>query len=71
MNKTRDNEWPEVAPGWILGEIYFRRSCNALEKAAWGHGGVTVPRDIHEKGSCGTDGHGLVGVVGLGWGWTW
>jgi len=31
-----------------------------------GSGGVTVPGGVQEKGGCGTEGHGLVGMVVMG-----
>jgi len=34
--------------------------------AAQGGGGVTIPGGFQEKDGCGTEGHGLVGVMVLG-----
>jgi len=42
-------------------------SGQALEQAAQGGGGVTIPGSVQETCSCGTLGHGLVGMVVLGW----
>ena len=44
----------------------LRRSGEALAQAAQGGGGVTIPGDVQEKGRCGTEGYGLVGMVGMG-----
>ena len=41
----------------------FRKSGNVQEQAAQGSGGVIIPRGIQETWRCGTEGHGLVGVV--------
>jgi len=38
-----------------------------LEQAAHGGGGVTIPEGVQEKGRCGTEGHGLMGMVVMGW----
>ena len=37
----------------------------ALEQAAQGRGGGTIPEGIQEM--CGTEGHGLVRTIGDGW----
>ena len=51
---------------WISGKIcVYGQSGQALELAAQGGGGVTVPGGVQKSG---TSGHGLVGVVVLG-GW--
>jgi len=47
-------------------KIHLRKSGEALEQAAQGVGGVTIPGGVQEKGSCGNWGHGLVGIVGMG-----
>ena len=39
-------------------KFLLRRSGEALERAAQGGGGVTVPDGIQEMCSCSTDGHG-------------
>ena len=31
-----------------------------------GSGGVTIPGGVQEEGRCGTEGHGLLGVVRIG-----
>jgi len=42
-------------------------SGEALEEAtSQGGGGVTVPRVVQEKATCGTEGHVLVGMVVIG-----
>lgn len=35
----------------------------ALEQAAQGGGRVTIPGDFKEKGRCGSEWHGLLGMV--------
>ena len=42
------------------------KSGEAFAQAAQGGGGVTVPGDFQENGKCGTEGHGLTGMVGMG-----
>ena len=37
-----------------------------LEQAAQGSGGVTVPGGVQETCRCGTEGCGLVNMVGMG-----
>jgi len=45
---------------------------NALAQAAQRSGGVTVPEGVEETRSCGTEGHGLAGVMGwVGLGGRW
>jgi len=41
-------------------------SGQALDWAAQGHGGVTIPRGILELWRCGTEGRGLVCMVVMG-----
>ena len=41
---------PYGGPGWILGKISLRKSGQALEQAAQGGGGVTIPGGVQEKG---------------------
>ena len=41
-------------------------SGQVLEHAAQGSGEVTVPDGVHEKGRCGTEGHGVVGMEVMG-----
>jgi len=38
-----------------------------LQQAAQGSGGVTIPGGVQNTCRCGTLGHGLVGMVLLGW----
>jgi len=38
-----------------------------LEQSAQQDGGVTVPGGVEEMWIYGTEGHGLVGMVGVGW----
>jgi len=40
--------------GWILGKFLLRKSGEALEWAAQGGGGVTVPGGVQEACTCGT-----------------
>jgi len=51
---------------WILGKISLRESGQALEQAAQGSGGVTIPGGVEKMCRCGTSGHGLAGMVVLG-----
>ena len=51
-------------------KFLLRKSDNALAQAAQGSGGVTIPGGVQETWGCGTEGHGLVGMVGVGWGRT-
>ena len=37
-----------------------------LEQAAQGGGGVSIPGGVQEMCRCDTEGHGLVGTVGMG-----
>jgi len=41
-----------------------------LAQAAQGGGGVTIPGGVQEMWRCGTEGRGLVGMVGWTDGWT-
>jgi len=51
---------------WMVGKIW---GGSALEGAAQGSGGVSIPggdlRDVWETSECGTEGCGLVGGLGL------
>jgi len=46
---------------WIFGK--FLLSGNTLEQAGQGIDGVTIPGGFQETCRCGTQGHGLVGMV--------
>jgi len=46
----------------------YRYFGQALAQAAQGGGGVPIPGGVQKACGCGTWGHGLAGVVGLG-GW--
>lgn len=35
--------------------------------SAQGDGRVTIPGRVHEMGKCDTEGHGLVGIIGMEW----
>ena len=37
-----------------------------MAQAAQGGGGVTIPGGVEEMCGCGTEGHHLVGMVGMG-----
>jgi len=39
---------------WVLGKFLLRRSAEALEQAAQGGGGVTIPGGFQEMWRCGT-----------------
>ena len=41
-------------------------SVQALQQAAQGSGGVTIPGGVQKTCRCGTSGHGLAGMVVLG-----
>jgi len=43
------------------------KSGQALAQAAQGSGGVPIPGRVQTPCGCGPWGHGLAGVVGLGW----
>ena len=45
------------------------RASQALEQAAQGGGGVTVPGGVQTTCRCGTSGYGLVGTMVLGGWW--
>jgi len=45
----------------------LRESGNALEQAAQGGGEVTTAGGVQERCKCGTECHGLVGRVRMGW----
>ena len=49
--------------GWMLEKFPLQKSGQALEWAAQGSGGVTVPGGVQEKCRCGARGHDLVGMV--------
>jgi len=36
-------------------------------KSGQGSGGVTIPGAVQEEGTCGTEGHGFVAMVVMGW----
>ena len=42
-------------------------SGRALEQAAQAGGGITIPGAVQKMCRCGTSGHGLAGMVVLGW----
>ena len=53
--------------GWVLQEKNTLRLCgNALKQTAQRGSAVTVPGGVQETWRCGTEGHGLVGMVGDG-----
>jgi len=45
---------------------FFTESCQALEHAAQGSGGVTIPGGVQKMRRRGSSGHGLAGMVVLG-----
>ena len=49
-----------------LGKFLLRKSCEVLEHSSLRSGGVTILGDVQEMRRCGTEGHGLVGTVGVG-----
>ena len=48
----------------IRKNLFSERAVRQQEQAAQGSGGVTIPGGVHEKGRCGTEGHGVVGNIG-------
>jgi len=58
--------WQWISWRWEV----LQQSGNALEWAAQGGGGVTVPGGVQEMWRCSTEEHGLVGMVGISWRWT-
>lgn len=49
-----------------LGKILLRKSCEVLEHSALRSGGVTIVVDVQEMCRCGSEGHELVGMLGVG-----
>jgi len=54
----------EVQAGY-LEKFLLRKGGNALEQSAQGDSGVTTPGGVQEPQRCGTEGWGLVGMVGI------
>ena len=50
----------------IRKNFFAERVKRALEQAAQGSGGVTIPGGVKKKCRCDTSGHGLEGMVVLG-----
>ena len=50
----------------IREKLLLRKSGEVLEQTVQGGGGVTDPGGVEEKGECGTEGHCLMGLVGMG-----
>ena len=48
-------------------EKLLQKHGQALEKAAQGGGGITIPASTQETCRCGTKGHGLVGNISGRW----
>jgi len=63
-------KWPQVASGGfrldIVKNFVTERVGQALEQAAQGSGGVTVPGGVKKMCRCSTSGHGLAGMVVFG-----
>jgi len=53
-------------PGWIFGKISSQKECQDIRTAVQGDGGVIVPESVKETCGCGTEGHGLMDMVGMG-----
>jgi len=51
----------------MFGNIFLRKNGEALEQAAQGGSGVTIPGGVQEMCRCGTADYGLVGTVADGW----
>ena len=60
--KRRKKKKSEVAVAVYIHSNYDQ----ALEQAAQGSGGVTIPAGVQKTCRCGISGHGLVGIVVLG-----
>ena len=67
-NRMRGNGFTlsQWSSGWILGIILLQKSSEAAAQAAQGGGGVAAPGAVHEPCGCGTEGCGLVNLVGMG-----
>jgi len=52
---------------WVLGKAASPKNGQALERAAQGGDGVTMPGRAQETCRCGTEGCGLGGNVGSRW----
>lgn len=67
MSFQDQRQWSQVASGKVqIGyqeKFVLRKNGEVLEYDVQGVGGVTVPGNFLEKGSYGTQGHGLVGMV--------
>ena len=50
----------------MFGNIFLRKNGEALEQAAQGGSGVTIPGGVQEMCRCGTEGCGLVGILVVG-----
>ena len=50
-----------------LRKVLLQKSGQALEWAAQGGAGVTIPSGVQEKFRCCTKGHGSVGNIGRSW----
>lgn len=46
-------------------KILLKKSHEALDQAAQRTGGVIIPGGLQEKGRCGTEWQGLVGMAGM------
>jgi len=53
--------------GWTVGNTTFLKECQALEWAAQGSAGVTVPGSVQGMFRCCTEGYGLVRNIGDRW----
>lgn len=60
----------EERPPAIRKESFIQKSGRALEQAAREFGGVIALEGVQEMWRCGIKGHGLVVMVGTGWGWS-
>jgi len=66
---------PVRSPPCYVVHNYLKGGCSevgvglcsqALDQVAQGGGGVTIPGGVQKTCGCGTWGHGLAGMVGLG-----
>jgi len=71
-NQRQDErQWPQAASGEVQIGYWEKCLCcksgQALAQAAQGSGGVPIPGGVQKLCGCGPWGHGLAGMVGLGW----
>jgi len=63
MNRIGPSVWSSIAAPFFAIK---QKCCEALEQAAQGSGGVTIPGGVQKTCRYVTSGHGLAGMVVLG-----